>query len=256
MVKRWLPDRPIVVVADNSFAALNLLGAVSRKLCMVTRMRLDASLYDAAPARKPGTLGRPPVKGPRQPKLRDVLGDPATHWQRIPLADWYGHLQKPVDIATGTALWYSGGCPAVPLRWVLVRDPKGKLKPQAFLCTDQTAAPAQILEWFVKRWQIEVTFEETRAHLGMQTQRQWSTLAIARSTPVILGLYSLVTLLAHELIAHQSIAVRHAAWYRKQCATFSDTIAPVRRWLWHPENLSVWEKRPDMRKIHRLYSSA
>ena len=255
MVHRWLPDRPIVVVADNSFAVIELLAAVRQKVCMVTRLRLNAALYDPAPPRRPGTIGRPVVKGPRQPKLQEVLDDPATHWRPITLPYWYGHVGRQLNIATGTALWYHGGAPAVPLRWVLVRDPKGKLKPQAFLCTDQKAAPAQILDWFVKRWQIEVTFEETRAHLGMETQRQWSSPAIARSTPAIMALYSLVTLQARELLAHQCLSVRQAAWYRKDCATFSDTIALVRRWLWGQEylsiseNLSISEKPPDMVEI-------
>jgi hypothetical protein len=249
MVRRWLPDRAIVVVADNTFSVIELLAAVRQKVCVVTRLRLDAALYKPAPLREPGTIGRPPLKGPRLPNLLEVLNNPATRWSSITLAYWYGHVGRQLEIVTGTALWYHGGAPAVPLRWVLVRDPKGKLKPQAFLCTDQKAAPAQILDWFVKRWQIEVTFEEARAHLGMQTQRQWSVPAIARTTPAILALYSLVTLMAKDMLVHQGLPVRQAAWYRKDCATFSDTIALVRRWLWYEESLSISEKPPDMMKI-------
>jgi hypothetical protein len=249
MVRRWLPDRDIVVVADNSFAVVELLAAVRQKVCVVTRLRLDAVLYEPAPPRQPHTIGRPPLKGPRQPKLQEVLDNPATRWRSITLPYWYGHVGRKLDIVSGTALWYRGGTPPVPLRWVLVRDPKGKLKPQAFLCTDQKAAPAQILDWFVKRWQIEVTFEETRAHLGMQTQRQWSVPAIARTTPAILALYSLVTLMAKDLLVHQGLPVRQAAWYRKDCATFSDTIALVRRCLWYEEYLSISAKPPDMMEI-------
>jgi hypothetical protein len=249
MVRRWLPDRAIVVVADNTFSVIELLAAVRQKVCVVTRLRLDAALYKPAPLREPGTIGRPPLKGPRLPNLQEVLNNPATRWSSITLAYWYGHVGRQLEIVTGTALWYHGGAPAVPLRWVLVRDPKGKLKPQSFLCTDQKAAPAQILDWFVKRWQIEVTFEEARAHLGMQTQRQWSVPAIARTTPAILALYSLVTLMAKDMLVHQGLPVRQAAWYRKDCATFSDTIALVRRWLWYEESLSISEKPPDMMKI-------
>jgi hypothetical protein len=249
MVRRWLPDRAIVVVADNTFSVIELLAAVRQKVCVVTRLRLDAALYKPAPLREPGTIGRPPLKGPRLPNLQEVLNNPATRWSSITLAYWYGHVGRQLEIVTGTALWYHGGAPAVPLRWVLVRDPKGKLKPQAFLCTDQKAAPAQILDWFVKRWQIEVTFQEARAHLGMQTQRQWSVPAIARTTPAILALYSLVTLMAKDMLVHQGLPVRQAAWYRKDCATFSDTIALVRRWLWYEESLSISEKPPDMMKI-------
>jgi hypothetical protein len=250
LVRRWVPQRRIVVVADSSFAVLHLLAAVCRDVTMVTRLRLDAALYDPAPARAPGTRGRPRLKGSAQPSLQQVLADPDTQWKSITLAYWYGHLQKQLDVATGTAVWYHGGAPIVPLRWVLVRDPAGKLKPQAFLCTDQQAGAMQVLDWFVKRWQIEVTFEEAHAHLGMQTQRQWSAPAIARTTPAILGLYSVVTLLASQLLTSQTVPVRQAAWYRKDCATFSDTIALVRRWLWHADHhLSICEKPPDMMEI-------
>lgn len=251
MVRRWLPERQIVVVADSSFSALRLLDAVGRQVCFVTRLKLNAGLYDPPPKRVPGTLGRPPLKGVRQRALRNVLNDPATVWHPLAVTKWYSLSERKIEVATGTALWYHGGKPVVPLRWVLVRDPLHKLDPRAFLCTDQNATPAQILDWFVKRWQIEVTFEEARAHLGMETQRQWSAKAIARSTPIILALYSMVALLAKELLDQQVIIIRQAAWYRKDCATFSDTIALVRRYLWHSETLWISEKPPDMIKIPR-----
>jgi len=114
----------------------------------------------------------------------------------------------------------------------LVRDPLGELLPAAFFATDLTATPAQILTWVVMRWGIEVTFEEARAHLGFETQRQWSDLAIARTTPALLGLFSFITLLAHQLTADHPLPVRSAAWYTKSEATFSDAIAFVRRYLW------------------------
>lgn len=199
MVRRWVPERPIVVVADSSFAALQLLDATRRKFYLVTRLRLDAALYDPAP-QPSGMRGRPRRKGARQPTLKAVSASEATRWRGVTLSQWYGQGDKAVEIATGTAVWYSSALPTVPLRWVLVRDPQRKLAPQAFLCTDEAAEPEQILAWFICRWQIEVTFEEARAHLGMETQRQWSARAIACSTPVILALYSIVTLTARQLV--------------------------------------------------------
>lgn len=232
MVRRWVPERPIVVVADSSFAALELLDAARRKLCIVTRLRLDAALYDPAPERAPGRRGRPRRKGPRQPTLKAIAACETTSWRGVTLPQWYGQGDKTVEIATGTAVWYSSGLPTVPLRWVLVRDPQRKLEPQAFLCTDEAAEPEQILAWFIRRWQIEVTFEEARAHLGMETQRQWSDRAIACTTPVILALYSIVALTAKQLVPQERLMTRHAAWYAKDSPTFSDTIALVRRSLW------------------------
>jgi hypothetical protein len=232
MVKRWVPERPIVVVADSSFAALELLDAARHKLCMITRLRLDAALYDPVPERAPGRPGRPRRKGARQPTLKAVSTCETTTWRSVTLSQWYGQGNKVVEIATGTAVWYSKALPTVPLRWVLVRDPQHKLEPQAFLCTDETVEPEQILAWFIRRWQIEVTFEEARAHLGMETQRQWSGRAVARTTPAILALYSIVTLTAKQLVPQDDLMIRHAAWYAKDSPTFSDTIALVRRSLW------------------------
>lgn len=221
----------MVVVADSSFAALELLAAARHKLCMNTRLRLDAALYDPAPERVPGMRGRPRRKGPRQPMLKAISISEATTWRSVTLSQRYGQGNKAVEIATGTAVWYSSGLPTVPLRWVLVRDSQRKLEPQAFVCNDEAVEPEQILAWFIRRWQIEVTFEEARAHLGMETQRQWSGHAIACTTPIILALYSIVTLTARQLVPQESLMTRHAAWYAKDSPTFSDTIALVRRSL-------------------------
>ena len=120
----------------------------------------------------------------------------------------------------------------MPIRWLLVRDPTGELEPQAFLATDLNARPGDILAWFVSRWQVEVTFAEVRAHLGVETQRQWSDKAILRTTPVLLGLFSIVTLWAHDLSKSRKLKPRTAAWYPKAVVTFSDAIAAVRREIW------------------------
>ncbi|GGR23350.1 hypothetical protein [Deinococcus ruber] len=138
-----------------------------------------------------------------------------------------------MEIVSQTAIWYHNGLPPLPIRWVLVRDPNGKFSPQALLCTDLLQIPTQILESFVQRWQLEeVTFEEVRAHLGVETQRQWTDLSIARTTPALLGLFSLVTLMAHERWQRQEPWVRRAAWYDKTLPTFVDALAEVRRVLW------------------------
>lgn len=239
--KRWLPQRRIVVVADSGFAALDLIAAVRRHVCLITRLRLDASLFKPAPPRRPGRLGRPPLKGPRVPKLTQILADPRTVWSLITLHEWYGGQQRTLEIVSGTAVWYHNGLPPAPIRWVLVRDPTGERAPQAFLATDTKASPAQILGWFVSRWRLETTFQEVRAHLGVETQRQWSDLAIARTTPALLGLFSLITIWANRLFATSSRAARPriAAWYGKTELTFSDAIATVRRLLWCPLDLST-----------------
>ena len=137
------------------------------------------------------------------------------------------------------------------MRWVLVRDPQSKHDPQAILSTHVGHTPLQILTWFVRRWRMEVTFEEARAHMGLETQRQWSDLAIARTTPVLLGLFSLVTLMADRLGIRQTIPVRLAAWYTKELPTFADAIALVRRCLWSSCHFSTSGQNSDVVKIPR-----
>ena len=233
-LRRWLPDRPLVIVGDSNYAVLGLLQfcqSLSNPVTFITRLRLDAALYEPAPPRLPGQVGRPRVKGKRLPTLKQLLDEPATVWTTVPVR-WYEGVQRTVEIASGTAVWYHKGKAPVPIRWALIRDPHGKFEPQALLCTDLNVEPRQIIEWFVLRWQLEVTFQQVRTHLGVETQRQWSERAIARTTPILFGLFSWVTLAAHALRGGQTVPVRSAAWYPKSLPTFSDTIALVRRHLW------------------------
>jgi hypothetical protein len=239
--KRWLPNRRLVFVADSGFAALDLLAAVRGHVCMITRLRLDANLFWPAPKRRPGQRGRTPLKGPALPKLRAVLKSKRTVWTSVVVSQWYNAQQRSLLGATGTALWYHAGIAPVPIRWVLVRDLSGEHEPAAFLSTDLDAQPATILGWFVSRWRVETTFQEVRAHLGVETQRQWSDLAVLRTTPALLGLFSLITVWADGLARDTQTALRPntAAWYRKQVPTFSDAIAAVRRVLWTPPDFSM-----------------
>jgi DDE superfamily endonuclease len=255
LVRRWLPDRQIVVVADSTYAVLDLLArcaGLRHPVTVVTRLRLDAALYEPAPPRPPGTIGRPRLKGKRLPTLAARLADAATIWTTVTVATWYGVGPRTVEIISETAVWYHGGLPPVPIRWVLIRDPDGRFDPQALLCTDPAADPAQILGWFVRRWQMEVTQEEVRRHLGVETQRQWSDLAIQRTTPALLGLFSLVTLLAHAPMTVDPPPVRQAAWYRKGDPTFADALALVRRALWdHQATFCMSRREADMLKVPR-----
>src|SRR5215211_5522247 len=230
LVRRWYPKREIVAVADRGYAAISLLHRCVRSpkkpITFITRLRLDAALYEPAPPREPRQMGRPRLKGRRLPTLAAVAADPSTPWTTITVANWYGVQQRTVEVVSATAVWYHTGLPPVLMRWVLIRDPQGDFDTQALLCTDLGAAPERILSWFVLRWQMEVTFQETRRHLGVETQRQWSELAIRRTTPALLGLFSLVTLFAHQrMVARGAAAVRRAAWYRKPRPTFSDALA-------------------------------
>ena len=234
LVRRWQPKATLVLVTDGGLCAVKLglrCAGLANPVTWVSRIRLDAVLHDwpgPQPKSKPGPK---PKKGERQSSLRERLDDPKTQWQRLTL-NWYGGKAKTVEVVSGTNLWYTSGFDPLPIRWVLVRDPADKFEPTAFLSTDLDALPQQILDWFIMRWSMEVTFQECRTHLGLETQRQWSDLAIARTTPALLGLFSLVTLLAACLTKDQPLPVRTAAWYVKSEPTFSDAIAFVRYYLW------------------------
>jgi DDE superfamily endonuclease len=238
--RRWLPGREVVLLGDGSFAALDLLAALARHgLICVTRLRLDAALYEPAPPRRPGTVGRPRTKGARLPNLSVILADEQTRWVRTTVPGWYGEGDRAVEFCSAMAVWRHAGLPVVPIRWVLLRDPQRRFDPQALLCTDPGRDPLQIVRWFVQRWQVEVTFREARDHLGVETQRQWSDRAIARTTPCLLALFSVVTLLATRLSRRARAAVCTDAWYRKRRPTFTDTLAAVRRQFWCEQGLSM-----------------
>ena len=253
-VRRWWPNRPIIAVADSSYAALEFLAACrswADPVTVVTRLRLDAALYEPAPPRRPGQVGRPRLKGKRLRTLAVLAADPATAWTDATVAQWYGRGERRVELASATAVWYHCGLPPVPIRWVLIRDPRGHFETQALLCTDAAAPPEQILAWFVRRWQLEVTFEEVRRHLGVETQRQWSEPAIRRATPALLGLFSLVTLLADRPSAAPTRSIRQAAWYRESHPTFADALALVRRELWRHQAFQLSTQAADVVKLPR-----
>lgn len=234
-VRRWLPDRRLVLVVDGAMAALKLglrCSQLANPVTLVTRLQFNARLFDPPPARQPGQRGRDRIVGDRQPKPQAWLDDVHTRWQRCRVI-WYTGQPRCLDFVSRTALGYTSGMPPLEGRWVVVRDPLGKLEPCVLFATDPHVAPEQIIAWYVRRWSQETTFEEVRAHLGFETQRQWNPLAIARTSPALLGLFSLVTLLAHHLLASEpALPVRSTAWYDKPYATFSDVLAFVRSYLW------------------------
>tara|TARA_R110002049_G_scaffold106640_2_gene254107 strand:+ start:3520 stop:4902 length:1383 start_codon:yes stop_codon:yes gene_type:complete len=246
---RWIPERDIVFVGDSGFAVHELAHAIGGRATLISRLRLDANLFASPPERGAHTLGRPAQKGPALPKLKTLLSNQTTPWRRITVSAWYGREhQKELEITSNTALWYRPGTPPKPIRWVLVRDPEGRREPQAFFSTDTTLDPADIIALFVRRWQVEVTFAETRAHLGVETQRQWSDKAIARTTPALLGLYSLITLWACELLSTSSTP-HAAAWYRKTHLTFTDAIGAVRLTLWVGD---IYQHSPPHRERQKI----
>jgi DDE superfamily endonuclease len=232
LVSRWLEAAAFTLVGDGAYACVALAHVcLSHQVTLVSRLRLDARLYDFPEPPPPGKRGPKPKKGVRLPSLKERLEDPAQPWRETEVA-WYEGTRKPVRLLSGVCLWHTPGENPVRLRWVLVVDPAGETRPQAFFSTDISLTPERIVDVFVLRWNVEVTFEETRRHMGVETQRQWSDLAIARTTPVLMGLFSLICLMAWHLLENGALPVRQSAWYKKTDAAFSDVLAFVRRAIW------------------------
>jgi len=253
LIKRWLPKLDLVLVGDSSFAAIDLLNAVKDKVTVVSKLRLDAALYRKAAPRRTGQMGRTRKKGKRLPTRQAVIDNRQTKWKRLRMKNWYGERNRQVEIVSGKCVWYHASKQAVPIRWVIVRDPLKKFETQAIFSTRTTAAPKQIVEWFIKRWQVEVTFEESRRHLGLETQRQWSAKAIGGETPCLFGLFSLITMVANELAKDGKLRIRSAAWYHKEAATFSDAIGCVRQQIWAARSFQTSKSEEDMIKIPRPF---
>jgi hypothetical protein len=250
-VRRWLPERELILVADGGFAAVELARACQRhRVTMVCRLRLDAALYHPPGPQVPGKRGPKPKKGPRQRRLTEWARRGDTPWEPIEV-EWYGGQAKSMLVFSRTALWHRRGLDPVAIRFVLARDPEGQQSDAAYFCTDERALPAEILKYVVQRWSMEVTFEEARAHLGLETQRQWSDLAIARTTPVLLGLFSVVTLAALRCHEAGLLAAEQTAWYAKPEPTFSDCLRVVRVRIWQARIRNTSEGAADVIELPR-----
>lgn len=250
ILSHWL-KRPFVLIGDGGFACIRLGHACKeRNVTLVSRLRLDAALYEFAPSPVKGKPGRHREKGERIQGLTELAKETTRSWQETSVA-WYGGIKKNARLLSGTNLWYSSGEKPLPIRWVLVVT-EDKSTPEAFFTTDLELAIEKIVNWFILRWNIEVTFEETRAHLGIETQRQWSERAIARTTPCLMALFSLVTLFAIETLKGQSLPILSTSWYDKKSeATFSDVLAFVRRTIWAKSNFNDSRVEDEYMKISK-----
>jgi hypothetical protein len=251
VLRRWLPTGRLKLIGDGAYSIIALgLACVHHQVTLIAPLRRDANLYAPVAPRDAGQRGRPAVKGAALPKLNAVLTDPSTVWQSVSLP-WYDGPTRTLEVCTGTAVWYHTGQTPLPIRWVLTRDPDGQHDPKAYFSTDQEQTAVDILTDYMKRWPLEVTFEESRAHLGLETQRQWSDAAIERTTPCLLGLYSLVALFGQALHPDGQVPTQRTAWYAKPVPTFSDVLATVRRHLWGNFDYPTGSLDPDVVLIPR-----
>ena len=249
LVSRWL-NRPWILVGDGAYACMALAkSCVKNNVALISRLRLDAQLFQF-PVFEPKKLGRKPIKGERI-NLKQLLQDPKQVWQTVTV-NWYGGEQKALECLSFVCLWYHAGELPLELRIVLVKTPNGKNEAEVFFSTDTSHSAVKIINWFVLRWNIEVTFFETRAHLGVETQRQWSDNAIQRSTPLLMSMYSLLTLIALKINATTKLSsCEVTSWYNKQGElTFADIIVLIRRSIWSKRYFSRSANQDDFVKFN------
>jgi hypothetical protein len=231
-VSRWLKYTPITLVGDGGFACGELAWlCLKLKIGLITRLKMNARVYDFPPIDEPGKRGRKKTKGAKLFSFREMIEMSDLGWKEI-IVEGYGKNKKRLKYISNVSLWGVDGFPPVPIRWVLAVDPEGELDPLPLMSTDLDISPEKIIALYIQRWNLEVTFEEVREHLGVETQRQWSDKAIARTTPILLGFYTMVCLIANNLQIECPIEVAQTAWYEKKDATFSDLLKAVRKILW------------------------
>ena len=246
LLRRWLgPTMKITVVADSAFATYILANTcIDLGITLVSRMRLDARTFEFPPP--PKGRGRRKLVGQRLPTFQHMLNDTSLIWDVV-TAHWYGGKTKEIQVLTGTCLWYGYGIRPVPIKWALTRD---TYQEALIFSTDINQPLNELIEVFIERWALEVTFEEARRHLGMETQRQWSDKAVDRITPSILASYSMISLVALESLQSEDekIPIQRSAWYKKTHVTFSDVLTHVRMmilkktyFLNFDKNIELWK---------------
>ena len=232
LIKKWTGNqRKLVFVADSAFNTYAIANkAISIGAAFISNMKWDSALYDFPPPKIKGTRGPQRKRGNRQKSLKEKLKT-EQGWIKATVK-WYGGEKASIEFITGTAIWHSWGYPYTPIRWIIVRSPTGDFKETVLSCTDLEISVKEVIEIFVKRWNIEVTFEEVNRHLGFGTQRQWSDRAIDRTTPSLLSLFSIINLMALEKQEYKLIKAQSTAWYKKTAITFSDVLFHVRQSIW------------------------
>ncbi len=231
LLLRWFPERSFVFAGDSGFGSHEMAAFAGReraRLTLVSRYYANANLYEPPPAVVGKRTGRPRKKGAKMPSPEQVVA--AAERTRLRVT-WYGGGDRDVEVVTGTGHWYKGGAALVPVRWVYVRDRTGTHRDDYLYSTDVTMTAQQIIETYTGRWNIETTFQEARAYLGLGTTRGWSRRTVLRAEPCLLGLYTVVAVLYWRLPA----ALKEdwqVVWLGKEPMAFSDAITVVRRWLW------------------------
>jgi hypothetical protein len=244
--------RPVYLVGDGTYATYELMiKAQENRIGLIARMRMDARLFDFPAPQVSSKRGPKPKIGKRLSSMKKRLTDRRVKWKQVVFEEWYGNKDKVMLMTSGEAIWDSNKGVRVAVSWVLLKDPEGKLEPVLLACSQPSCDPVDMVRFFVRRWRVEVTFAEVRRHLGVETQRQWSDLAIERTTPILMAIKSITCLLAKGIFERGKLEIKTAAWYPKAHFTFSDILAAVRKYIWANNNFPTSSYEADVGKLRR-----
>jgi DDE superfamily endonuclease len=252
LLHKWFPDRRFIIVGDGGFASLELTKFAAKNpwIQLVSRLRRDAQLFD--PAITQPKRGRRRDKGKRLLSPEKLANKKNAPWLKT-IVTWYGGESKKVLYMYNQALFYQPGKGTVKIAWVLIRDPKGKLRDEAFYTTDLSMAPEEIIRHFVERWTIEVTFEESKRFLAVESTRNRKKESVLRSFPLLMGLFSLISLWYFKRFKQQPKVTTAQDWYQKNQPTFADAIKTMRKEIWDQNLFSMFTKNHDMQKMPKAF---
>jgi len=245
---RWFPDRKLVFAGDNAYGTHQMCRFAKRhrgRLTLVSKFVPDANLFRPPPRRRPGTNGRPRVKGDALPKPYESVQKGRGRKLHV---RWYGGGFRNVKVYTGTGHWFKSGKGLVQIRWVMVKDLDGTHRDEYFFSTDVSMSVKEIIEMYGGRWNIETTFQEMREHLGLETTRGWHRQTVLRMAPSLLMLYSVVVLL-YDTLPKNCVHRLSRKWFGKETTTFSDMMISVRHYLWYQW---VFEQQLQSQAVRKL----
>jgi len=241
---RWAPAVPFILVGDGGFACAKLAWTCFKNnIALVSRLKMSAGIYALPGELPPGKRGRKLKKGIGLISFKEMLKMEDLPWKEVEIAGYDGKRKK-VQYLTNTSMWGADGFCPIAIRWVLVRDPTGEMDPLPLMSTEVNLSAIKMMELYVDRWGLEVTFQEAREHLGVETQKQWSDKAIARTTPILMALYTMVCLIGNRLNEEAPLVPEKTAWWDKKGVTFSDLLKAVRVTIWR-DNLFLRKEFSD-----------
>jgi hypothetical protein len=255
VLTHWFPERRFVFAGDGGYGTHALARFAARRrrrnLSLVSLFYANAALYDPPPVvvgKRPSH--RPRKKGAKRPTPEAVVA--ATEQRQRLEVSWYGGGRRTVEVVSGTGHWHKSGEGLVEVLWVYVHDLTGTHRDSYLFSTDPTMPVAQVIATYTGRWDIETTFQEMRAYLGLETTRGRSENTVLRAAPCLFGLYSVVALLYAALPAEGAAGEVTVSYRGKGAVTFSDAISVVRRQLWLEGVLESHGQTEAFRNLPRL----